>query len=231
MSIDSQTLTDLVEALIARYERERLWTMLIGIVERFDPVKKSVDVQPAILERRPNGEYRKIPLLINVPYRFANCATHSIELPIAPGDPVLIEVLRQPYDQWLLKGGAGVREPLNVRYDLSQAVASAGPRPFAGSDPPASTDSLVIRAKDNSTSVSLKPGGVTEIDGATEIRLGTGATDFVALAALVLAELQQIQSAFNAHTHTHGAGPGITAVPAPQLPPPASVAATKTRAE
>lgn len=232
MSIDDQTLTDLIEAVIDARERERGWHTLLGIVESFDASRKSVNVQPTTLERRPDGTEQAIPLLVNVPYEFPRAGGGPgfvIEWPVAPGDVVEVRILRHAYDQWLLKGGHGVSERFNVRYDLGQAVASPGPRTFTNTDPLTSTTDLVIRAVDGSVSISLKPGGVVEIEGATEIRLGAGATDFVALSTLVLTELQAIKTAFDTHIHTTPAGPsGVPTIP---MPAPSSVAAAKTKAE
>jgi hypothetical protein len=62
----------------------------------------------------------------------------------------------------------------------------------------------------------------------TELNLGSGA-DFVALAQLVLGELNQIKTDYDLHTHPTGMGPsGPPAVPLTQ---PQSVAASKVKAE
>ena len=61
------------------------------------------------------------------------------------------------------------------------------------------------------------------------VKLGAGATDFVALASLVIAALQQIHTAFNAHTHATPSGTSGPPVPVlPANPPP--VGASKTQA-
>ena len=73
--------------------------------------------------------------------------------------------------------------------------------------------------------------GRVEVEAATDIKLGLGATDFVALAAKVLTEFAAVKAAYDVHTHGHGVGPGVTTIPAPLLPTPGSTAATKTRAE
>jgi phage baseplate assembly protein V len=81
---------------------------------------------------------------------------------------------------------------------------------------------------DEGAAVHLKRGRIVVTD--EEIRLGSdSATNFVALADLVLAELNAIRTAHNAHVHVEtGAS---TLVPTVQLGAAASVAATKVKAE
>lgn len=83
--------------------------------------------------------------------------------------------------------------------------------------------------------VHLKPDG-SAIINATSINLGGAALQFVALANLVLAELGDIRTKFDAHVHTTTAtigtgGPGAISVPTALMGAPGSVAATKTKAE
>jgi hypothetical protein len=69
------------------------------------------------------------------------------------------------------------------------------------------------------------------------VRLGDAtATDFVALASLVLARLNALEAAFNGHTHVYSPGPGApvpTATALPQATPSvlADVAATLVKAK
>jgi hypothetical protein len=72
--------------------------------------------------------------------------------------------------------------------------------------------------------------GVTEIEiTPTEVLLGSRvASDFVALASLVLAELGAIVSDFNSHTHLETGA--TTDPPLPQMIAPSSVAAGKVKA-
>lgn len=241
MAIDDVTMTDLIEAAIEDFARERLWTSLIGVVQSFDPEKSSVNVQPAILEKNPldpEGEGERIPLLVNVPVEFPRWGGFEIETPVVPGDVVMVTILRQPYDQWLLKGGVDVLEPFNVQYDLSQAVARPGPRPFNTDRPAVSTTDLVIRAVDGSTSITLKPGGGVEIEGATEVKIGAGATKPAANGTDNDANWSALQAWFIANAAAFALA-GITLgpvwpPPTPGLPPagaPAPTSVNKTKVE
>lgn len=86
---------------------------------------------------------------------------------------------------------------------------------------------------DEGAAVYLKRGRIVVIDD--EIRLGSdSASNFVALANLVLSELNAIRTAFDAHTHVYVPGnltPISTAAPAVGMGPAGSVAATKVKAE
>jgi phage gp45-like len=68
---------------------------------------------------------------------------------------------------------------------------------------------------------------------APEVRLGSdAASDFVALASLVLDELNAVRAAFNTHIHTNvTAGSGTSGGPGMPMPEPGSVAAGKVKAE
>jgi hypothetical protein len=70
-------------------------------------------------------------------------------------------------------------------------------------------------------------------DGAvvTEIKLGGSATNYVALANLVLTELQDIKAWADAHTHTCAAPASPSSSPVVPMPAPSSVAAAKVKAE
>ena len=74
------------------------------------------------------------------------------------------------------------------------------------------------------------------LDASTEIKVGASASDFVALAAKVLTELQDIKSWADTHTHTTTAtvstgSAGVVSVPTTPMPAPSSVAATLVKAE
>ena len=71
------------------------------------------------------------------------------------------------------------------------------------------------------------------LDATSEIKLGAAASDFVALAAKVLTELNSIKTAFDTHTHpfvaTGAASP--TSAPTAPMTTPSSVAAALVKAE
>ena len=79
--------------------------------------------------------------------------------------------------------------------------------------------------------VLLKSGRI--VADAPELRLGSdAASNFVALANLVLDRLTAIQTTFNAHVHTGvTTGGGSSGAPATPMAAPASVAAGKVKAE
>lgn len=102
------------------------------------------------------------------------------------------------------------------------------------------TDYVNSNISSESTDVSIEnTQGNVHIDG-TEILLGASASDYVALAASVKAQLDSIQTAittlvtnFNAHTHTGNLGSPTTPplVPSTASYTAAEVAAAKVKAE
>jgi hypothetical protein len=73
------------------------------------------------------------------------------------------------------------------------------------------------------------PPLVLRLDASTRIDLAGGA-DYVALAALVLSELNAIRTAFNTHVHSGGTISGSTGVPAVAMGGAGSVAASRVKA-
>lgn len=231
MSIDPPTLTEVIEANIQNFAAARLWTNLTARVESFDPTTNSISAQPVTLGKNPDGPPEKMPLLINVPFEFPKFGPWSIEGPVTKGDYVSIAILKEPYDQWLLKGGVDVEESINAKYRLDYAVARAGPRPFVEALPGVSTTDFVIRHSSGNVVIRLEPDGTITIDAALLIKLGAGASELVALAIKTLTELNAIITIYNAHTHIAPPGGGVTAIPVAQMPVASSVAATKVQAE
>jgi phage baseplate assembly protein V len=106
---------------------------------------------------------------------------------------------------------------------------------------------------DEGDHIVIRRGGSIEIKAATEVIVdspmtklgGAGASDFVALASEVKAELADIRSRFDVHTHpiaglvvtgtlptgpVAATGTGTSAVPSAVMGPPGDVAATKAKA-
>jgi phage baseplate assembly protein V len=116
----------------------------------------------------------------------------------------------------------------NRDHPIVVVVADRGSR-FAGLAP---KDSALYTDAGNRVHVKSDDGSIAAVPvDAGLVHLGAdAAAQFVALAADVKARLDKIQADFDAHTHTHGIGPGTTAVPVPLIGPLAPVAATKVKA-
>jgi len=81
----------------------------------------------------------------------------------------------------------------------------------------------------NAANIQLETTGNVELEG-TQIVLGANATDFVALASMVLSELTKIQTAINTHTHPVTSAPGTTGITTTQYTP-ESVASTVVKSK
>lgn len=99
------------------------------VVQRFDPYKQVVDVQPLIREKLLNPEnvisYEQYPLLVNVPVVYPRAGGFSITFPISAGDECLVVFSDLAIDNWWLNGN--VQNPVEQRrHDLSDGIAIFG---------------------------------------------------------------------------------------------------------
>lgn len=168
-------------------------TSLPAVVVAYDPALQRATVQPTIRARVDDptlGVERPTlappPPLPNLPVVWPSGAagTWALTGPLSPGDPVTVVVQERSTDEWRHTGvTAPVGAPVDARrWDLTDAVVVPGGRVFV----PGPAGPLPATAYD--------PAAVV-LSGAT-VKLGSSsATDAVALATLVLAELQKIQAA------------------------------------
>jgi hypothetical protein len=185
-----------------------------GTVLTYDPATGTATVQPAIPGayidaltglRLPNI-YPPVP---SVPVLWPGCAAGSLTFPLVAGDTVLLVCADRSTDGWRNDGSIGVPPVDARRFDLS--------------------DSFAIPFMRIPSATGYGAGAVLE---SASVQLGNStAVDFVALASLVLAQLQAIQIAFDAHTHGGvTVGAGVTAIPVAPMPAPSSPAATRVKA-
>ncbi len=194
-----------------------MFTAILAKVVAYDQTRQSADVRAIA---KVDGF--ALPILRGLPVRFprgtgAGGKDWSLTGPLAAGDPVTVHVLTLPVDEYLETGADEIeskRSSARWRFDLSNSFCVPGPSPFSGPLPGDAVDS---------TSPVLRGDPVLLGDAS--------ASDFVALAAAVLSELQSIKTAFDLHIHTGvTTGPGSSGPPATPLPAPSSVAATKVKA-
>jgi hypothetical protein len=216
MAADSPRLDDLLsEAMAAALGRVRV--AMPAVVLSYDGATQTVTAKPAIMPRRHDPDTDELvpyelPAIANVPVMFHSSSLGSLTIPLVAGDFVFLLVADRSLDEWKATGNE-LNVPQDVRrFDWTDVVAIPGGRP--------------IVAPLGATKVSAT-GPVLAGD---DVRLGSGAaSDFVALASLVFAELQAIRVAFNAHTHNDPAS-GTTGVPIQTMGSAGSVAATKVKA-
>jgi hypothetical protein len=199
------------------------WHALPATVVSYDPATQQIRAQPSVRVIVPvNGQDvpQALPIVGGVPVIFPGGAGYSITWPLLPGNDVLLIVSTVAIDAWLGLGSPDTIPQNRRRNSLSDCFAIPEIRPTA-------------RPRASASGTNMRLGldtGVTEIEiTPTEVLLGSRvASDFVALASLVLAELGAIVSDFNSHTHLETGA--TTDPPLPQMIAPSSVAAGKVKA-
>ncbi len=209
------TEADLLLAAV-RSQLARVHTSLPGVVVSYDEATQTATVRPSVRFKFKDADgviqAYDPPAIANVPVAFPRSGAFSITWPIAAGDTVTLWFSERSLDEWKSVAGS-THEARDVRrFDLSDAVA------YPGGYSPA--DALASSAY----------AAAALVIKAAEIRLGSSAaTNYVALANLVLAELNALRTEIIAHTHATGVGPTGPAIGVG--PASSSVAATKVKAE
>lgn len=192
-------------------------------VESYDPVTQTVEALPmirrAIADDAGTIQHEELPKLPNVPVLFPRSAAFSATWPLIAGDFVLVIFCSSAIGNWRSSGD--IADPGDLRrHDLSHAVAIPGIAP----------DGDVLPVSPTAAVLEVKPP-------ATHVTIGAGASDFVALQALVALRFTELVTAINAATIAVGAGGAadvgvkLTAAGWVAMPVPPSVAATKLKSE
>lgn len=230
----AEVLEDLIES--------RLWevhTTLPGRIESFDAATQKADVLPLIrrLQRVSDGEINEaLPVITDVPCVFPRSGGKMITFPVAKGDFCKLSFCESSIDNWQASDGKVADPEMFSRFDLTDAVCELGWYP----------DQKALASVDPDDLVFGEESGAVIHVGGDEVNLyEKNAADFVALAQLVLDELEAakvdraaMKTAFDGHIHvttaTVDAGsPGVIAAPAAGFPTPTDpnpVAADKVKA-
>lgn len=200
----------LVELLKQAIENRLLdvHTALIAKVESYDSEKQQVNVSPVPKRRIKSLEGQlvneQLPMLCDVPVLFPRAGGYFISFPVQPGDFVQLVFNESSIDEWLLDGASGFDSP--HRFTLQGAVAIPGiypeSRPLDGAH-----KTNFVAGKDNGLQIHIDD---------QKIRLGSAdASEALAIASAVKAELEKIKSAFQSHTHAYPSTPITPSVSAP----------------
>lgn len=185
---------------------------LTATVIAYDPTSQTAVVQPVTAQ--PGGD--QWPPLQDVPVVWPRTAAGGLFAPLAAGDAVLLVFADWSEDDFYTAGRTG-NEPTTRRHSESDARAFPGPRIFTGPMVPVSPTGVGIQTDAGGAYLNLEPATQAATVEGTTIKLGATASDPVALASLVSAQLDLIASAISALGGTYTiAGP---------------VAASKTLAE
>jgi len=148
-----------------------------GIIESFEPSNQTCTVQPAIRRvlRTEDGTETTVtqvnlPILINVPVCTYEAAGFSVTLPIEKGDECLIVFSERCIDGWYDRGA--VAPPITYRmHDLSDAFVVVGPASKDKKIESYDATNAQFRDRLGTTAMTVKNGGVIDIDAVTEINL------------------------------------------------------------
>jgi len=224
------TLDQVITRAIKAWTGERA-QVFVAQVTSYDRTTQRAEVQPvnrAYYGDEETGEYRDWSgVLFDVPVVMPSFGQWVITADLVAGDYVLCIVSTRSIDEWKVNGGTGIDAQDERLCMLDDAVAIPGlwPNADALSSDVARADELVLSRRDGSTQLRITDGEV--IVTAASVKLGSpAATDPVALSSAVAVELAKIATVISAHSLQ------LIALAQPGgIYTPASVAATKTKAE
>lgn len=203
---------------------ENTHTCLPCKVLKYYPATQTVDIQ--ILVKRPgkdeDGEkaYEELPAYPNVQVAFPRAGGFVVYLPVNVGDyghAIFCDMATGE-----VQASGQLSEPQDTsRHAGAYCIFLPGGYPDPNALVDAPTDEGYVGVDNNVAQVRFKAG---------EIRLGKDATDYVALASLVMTALGSIRTQHNAHVHAVAAF-GPSAPPTVPMTASSSVAATVTKAK
>ncbi len=197
-------------------------------VQAYDPLTQTVDLLPLIDPQveQEDGTFVALPLpvLPHVPVAFPAAGGFRITFPLKIGDTGQVIVSDLSMDLWQQQGGHV--SPKDQRsHHHADAVFYPGLHPDNASWTGAGGNGMTI-GPDNGPQIVLRQNQV-ELGGND----GTPPTDAVALASLVLTQLQAIKTAFDAHLHPVTTAPGTTGQPTTPMGSPTSPASAILKAK
>lgn len=181
---------ELIEGMLVAQEghQARIWTAMPGIIQSFDPVKRTCVIQPATqgLFSKSDGtqEWVNLPLLMDCPVQFPQGGGVVLTFPLAAGDECLVVFASRCIDAWWQNGGIMPQAELRM-HDLSDGFCIPGVRSVPNVEGAISTTEAQLRSVDGTTRVRLDPAAHTVIVDTTgavvtvkpsEIDLVTGPT-------------------------------------------------------
>lgn len=208
-------------------------TAMPAKVVKYDAATQTIDALPVVkvpyIDEDGEQAYDELPVIPNVPVQFPRGGGYMITVPLAAGDFVWLMFCETDMSVWRTTGQ--VSEPADLRRHgpgYPVAIPGAVPDTVVTTDATITGTDVVIGKDGQEAQVRIFHSATP---GASYIKLGRTASDFVALASLVQTALDAIRSEFNSHTHTCAApaSPGSTVVvPMPAKGP---VAATLVKAK
>jgi len=208
------TLDDLLRVASKRYSKEQSYTDIPGKVLAYNAATQTADVQPLVLVPR-NEQLRPVGILRDVQVRWPAGSTWSIVGELTAGDFGWLRFAGADISAWKMQGTELDPTAIPRSGSVSDAIFEPGSQPVSV---PLAADAYAA--------------GALVVKAASLLLGDSTATDYVALAAKTLSELENITDWATGHVHTGVlTGGGSTGAPATPPTAPASVAATKVKAK
>jgi hypothetical protein len=153
---------DPLAALLAMQQgwQATIWTALPGIIQSFDPEKKTCVVQPALQARVESVErelsWVSLPLLLDCPVQFPSGGGVTLTFPLVAGDECLVVFASRCIDAWWQSGGIQTQAELRM-HSLSDGFVIPGISSVPSVQPNISTEAAELRSTDGAQKVSLNP--------------------------------------------------------------------------
>jgi len=181
-------------------------------VTAYDHTTQAADVRPLV--RLPvDGTFVDAPIIHKIRVRWPGAGDFAITFPLAPGDVGELVPLAADFSNWIASGTKNQDAATEGRYQLRSCVFKPLYRPLSNPLPAGCVHATY------------------PVFSGDPVLLGDSTADqFVALANLVLSELQAIIDWAKTHVHTDPQG-GNTGVPTVLPSDAGSVAATKVKAK
>jgi len=163
MPADTPEDEDILKAAI-RSEIYEMHTCMPATILVYDHTTQKATVQPVIRGRRFDPEtetvsHYKMAAISNVPVQFPQGTGFSITYPLTVGDPVLLVFSERSLDEWLLTATPDNLNQDFRRFDISDAVAIPGVRPFVTPQTQVDPTAMVIAG------AQVKLGSITATQG------------------------------------------------------------------
>ena len=158
----NEKMNDPTQALLLAMEgsKSTIWTAMPGIVQSFDPDKRTCVVQPSIQAAVWDAEevqtWQTMPLLPDCPVIFPGGGGVTLTFPIQPGDEVLILIANRCIDNWWQRGGIQTQAELRMM-DLSDGFCLPGIKSVPNVEPAISTTETQLRSQNGAVRIGLNP--------------------------------------------------------------------------
>jgi hypothetical protein len=190
---------DLLAGLLALQQSwaGELYVALPGIVQSFDPAKRTCVVQPAVKANvmTPDGSSRwdTMPLLLDCPVVFPGGGDVVLTFPLKLGDEVLVIFSDRCIDAWWQNGGLQNQAEFRM-HDLSDGYCIPGPSSVPRVEASINPTKATLRSRDGVTFISVDPVG-HEIDVITtgvQINVKPNEVDVITPGAQVTAKTNEV---------------------------------------